>query len=81
MHDPTESTRRQMMVDINANPRSREALESKHGQVWNTEQLQQDFDVLAFMAPFVIVKRKADMAKGSLEFQADPRFYFNFQAD
>ncbi len=81
MHDPTESTRRQMMIDINANPGSREALEAKHGQVWNTEQLQQDFEVLAFMAPFVIVREKSTGAKGSLEFQASPRFYFNFQAD
>lgn len=81
MHDPTESTRREMMAEINANPGSREALEAKHGQVWDTQELQQDFDVLAFMAPFVIVKRKTDMAKGSMEFQANPRFYFNYQAD
>ena len=80
MNDPTESTRRQMMKDINANPGSREALEAKHGQVWDTQELQRDFEVLAFMAPFVIVKRKTDMVKGSLEFQANPRFYFNFQA-
>ena len=81
MHDPTESTRRQMVKEINANPGSREALEAKHGNVWDTGELQRDFEVLAFMAPFVIVREKMTGAKGSLEFQADPRFYFNFQTD
>jgi len=81
MHDPTETTRRQMMIDINADPGSREALESKHGQVWDTTELQEDFEVLGFMAPFVIVRRKSDGAKGSLEFQTNERFYFNYQAD
>ncbi len=80
MHDPTESTRRQMVKEINANPGSREALESKHGQVWDTAELQEDFTVLAFMAPLVIVENSTG-AKGSLEFQASPRFYYNFQAD
>jgi hypothetical protein len=32
------------------------------------------------MAPLVVVKRKADGKKGSLEFQGSPRFYFNFEA-
>lgn len=81
MHDPTEATRRELVKEINANPGSREALEAKHGQVWNTQELQQDFEVLGFMAPFVIVSRRSDRAKGSLEFQANERFYFNFQAD
>ena len=81
MHDPTESTRRQMMVEINAKPGSSEALEAKHGQVWDTTELQRDFDALGFMAPFVIVRQKSDGAKGSLEFQANERFYFNFVAD
>jgi hypothetical protein len=34
-----------------------------------------------FMAPFVIVTRKSDGAKGSLEFTHNPRFYFNFAVD
>jgi len=33
------------------------------------------------MAPFIAVQRKSDGVKGSLEFQHQPRFYFNFQAD
>jgi hypothetical protein len=81
MHDPTEAIRRQRLAEINAEPGSREALEAEHGQVWDTSQLSQDFDVTGFMAPFVVVCRKSDGVKGSLEFQHNPRFYFNFQAD
>ncbi|RCS47667.1 hypothetical protein DTL42_14200 [Bremerella cremea] len=81
MTDETESIRRQMVQDINAEPGSREHLESNHGQVWDTQQLQEDFSVLGFMAPLVVVARKSDGAKGSLYFQASPRFYYGFKAD
>ncbi len=81
MHDPTESTRRQMMAQINAVEGSREYLEAQHGEVWDTSELQEQFEVLAFMAPFVVVRRRCGDAKGSVMFQANPRFYFNYQAD
>jgi hypothetical protein len=79
MTDPTESTRRQMLADINASPGSREALEAKHGQVWDTGQLQEDYEVIGFAAPIVAVRRKADGMRGSLKFQGSPRFYFGFE--
>jgi hypothetical protein len=79
MTDPTETTRRQMLAAINAQPGSREYLEHKHGQVWDTQQLSDDFEVLGFMAPIVVVRRRSDGVKGSLMFQASPRFYFGFE--
>jgi hypothetical protein len=79
MTDPTEVTRREMLAEINAAPGSREYLEHKHGQVWDTAQLQEDFDVIGFAAPLVVVRRKCDGVKGSLTFQANPRFYFGFE--
>jgi hypothetical protein len=81
MNDPTEGKRRARLAEINAEPGSREALEARYGQVWDTRQLAQDFVVVGFMAPYVVVRRKADGVKGSLEFQHQPRFYFNFHAD
>ncbi len=80
MTDPTESIRRQILTEINAAPGSREYLEHKHGQVWDTGQLQEDFEVLGFMAPLIAVRRKPDGVKGSLMFQGSPRFYFGFEA-
>jgi hypothetical protein len=77
--DPTESIRRERIAEINSDPGSREALEAKHGQVWDTTELQQDYVVTGFMAPMVVVRRKSDDKVGSLEFQHDPRFYFNFR--
>ena len=81
MNDPTEAARRERLAEINAEPGSREALERQHGPVWDTQQLAQDFEVIGFLAPLVVVRRKADGVKGSLEFQHMPRFYFNFVLD
>jgi hypothetical protein len=79
MSDPTEPARRQRLAEINAEPGSRAALEAQHGQVWDTSQLARDFIVIGFSAPLVVVQRKSDGLKGSLEFQHRPRFYFGFQ--
>jgi hypothetical protein len=79
MNDPTEAIRRQRLVEINLVPGSREALEAEHGQVWDTTQLGQDFEAIGFMAPLIVVRRRSDVVKGSLEFQHSPRFYFNWQ--
>lgn len=47
-------------------------------QEWTTEELREDFDVLSFMAPFVVVRRKSDGIKGSLKFTHSPRVYFEW---
>ena len=81
MCDETEAIRREMVATINSDPGSRPNLESKHGQVWNTSQLQEDFQVIGFMAPLVIVRRRSDGVRGSLMFQSDPRFYHSFSPE
>jgi hypothetical protein len=79
MSDPTEAIRRERLVEINAEPGTREGLEADYGRVWDTQQLAQDFEVIGFLAPLVVVRRRSDGVKGSLEFQHSPRFYFNFE--
>lgn len=81
MSDPTEQLRRQRLVEINADPNGRAALEAEYGQVWDTAELARDFIVVGFLAPFVVVERKSDGVMGSVEFQHQPRFYFNFLPD
>jgi hypothetical protein len=81
MKDPTENIRRALVAEINRAPGSREALEAKHGQIWDTDEMTQDFWVTGFMAPLVSAIRKSDGANGSLRFQHRPRFYFNFSPD
>jgi len=77
--DPTENVRREMVQDLNRDPGDRESLEVQHGQVWNTQEVSQDFEIEAFMAPFCVATRRSDGVRGSLMFQDRPRFYFHFQ--
>ena len=79
--DQTLNIRRTMLLEINAAPSERAALESQHGQVWNPDELARDFEVLGFMAPFVVARRKSDGVLGSLMLQHHPRFYFAWAKD
>jgi hypothetical protein len=86
-NDETELLRRKRLAEINITVESqdreneRKRLEAQHGQVWDTTRLSTEFEVLGFAAPYVVVLRKSDGRKGSLEFQHHPRFYFNFVLD
>ena len=79
MTDPTEAARRQRLCEINVEATDRALLEVRYGQVWDTRELARDFIVIGFMAPILAVRRKSDGARGSLEFQHQPRYYFSFQ--
>jgi hypothetical protein len=79
--DDTEQIRRDLVRQINGALQSRESLKSAYGQVWDTEELARDFAVEGFAAPFVVVVRKIDQVKGSLQFQHSPRFYYAFQPE
>ena len=81
MMDALDQARVERLVEINSEPSHREALEAAYGRVWDTAELTAEFEVLGFLAPFVVVRRKSDRQKGSLEFQHNPRFYFNFVLD
>ena len=86
-YDETEQIRRSRLGEINSAVASTDAdterkrLEAEYGQVWDAHQLSQDFEILGFMAPYVVVRRRLDGRKSSLEFQHSPRFYFNFVLD
>ena len=73
MVDHTESLRREMIetnqpfVDLGSADRR-----------YTTAEMSAEFSVIGFAAPFVVVVRKSDGVKGSMEFTHSPRFYFNF---
>lgn len=76
MNDPTEAKRREMLES--GQPHEDLAFaETK----WDTAQMSELFVVHSFLAPFVIVTRKSDNKRGTLEFTHHPRWYFNFVAD
>ena len=81
MTDPTETIRRTMVQQINCDAGDRERLEAQHGQVWDTQQLQTDFDVQGFAAPLIVVRERSTGRMGSLYFQHSPRFYWGFSPD
>ncbi len=81
MTDPTEPLRRARLAEIHADPGDRAARAARYGRVWDPQELAREFDVLGFLAPFVVVRRKSDGQRGSLEFQHHPRYYFRFQSD
>jgi hypothetical protein len=50
-------------------------------QTWTTAELQREFEVLGFAAPFAVVRRRSDGAVGTVEFTHSPRRYFSFKPD
>ena len=92
-YDPTETIRRELVAEINANPSPKAELEAVYGvgNVWTTNELSERFEVIGFMAPFAVVRERTTGAaaahavvvdgrgrKGSVEFQHSPRLYYNF---
>ncbi len=78
--DATESVRRQRIAELNIG-HGRLELERLHGRTWDTKELAADFEVMGFMAPLVVARRRTDGKVGSLEFQHHPRLYFNWRED
>jgi len=75
--DATEVARRFLIPQMPAELADRIA---RGEPVWNTEQMQEQFQVIGFEAPFVVVQRRSDGVKGSLLFTHNPRYYFGWEA-
>ena len=73
--------RQEMTKQFNENPRTKEELAKEYEGVWDMEELRKEFDVSGFLAPFVSVTRKSDGVKGTMMFQHDPRYYFDWTAE
>jgi len=56
----------------------RQELEAIRGQVWTTNELQRDFEVLGFGGGRCVVRRRSDRVRGSLDFGYMPRYYYGF---
>lgn len=50
-------------------------------EAWTTDEMRELFSVESFLAPFVMVRRKSDGARGTLQFQASPRFYHSWVSE
>ena len=74
--DMTEGWRRQMLPKM-----ASELAKARLGgePIWDTQQMTKDFQVVGFLAPFIVVIRREDGLPGTLMFQHSPRFYFGWE--
>lgn len=77
MTDATQDTRRDMIET--GQPAA--DLAADEGGRWTTDELTRDFGVIGYAAPFVVVRRRSDGQRGSLEFTHAPRIYFGWRPD
>ena len=54
----------------------RKEIEASEGQVWNTSELTDEFNIEGFLAPCCYGTRKSDNARITLLFAHSPRFYY-----
>jgi hypothetical protein len=71
-----EFRRMQLMRITNANPKTYEQLIEEYGEVWTNEEFKEQFEHVAFLAPFVSAIHRETGEKRLLMFQHLPRFYF-----
>jgi hypothetical protein len=81
MADQTEAIRKQMVAELNSEDNAKAELEAKHGKIWTTSEMQEEFDALGFMAPFIIVRKLDTGERGSLMFTHSPRYYFSWKPE
>lgn len=60
-------------------PDVHQAIQDDEGKCWTTDELQEEFDVLGFQAPFVVATRRETNEKGSLLFVHAPRVYYRWK--
>ena len=76
--DEIEAVRAMQQAACNALPDA--AIAKGWGdKTWTTDEMQEDFTVEGFLAPYVIVRRKSDGQRGTLMFRHSPRVYFGWE--
>ncbi len=55
------------------------AADTDTAERFTTEQLREKFDVVGFSMGLVVVDRKSDGVRGSMEFDHSPRIYYGFK--
>jgi hypothetical protein len=59
-------------------PDVHQAIQEDGGECWTTDELQEEFEVLGFMAPFCVARRRETREKGALTFVHHPRLYYHW---
>lgn len=73
-------TKEQVLEELKVKyPDIHQAIQDDGGECWTTDELQEEFDVLGFMAPACVAIRRETNEKGSLLFVHAPRVYFRWK--
>lgn len=78
--DSMDELRKLLAERVNSVEYTREDIR-RYGEVWDSEELRRDFEVLGFAAPYVVVRRRSDGVVGTLMFRHSPRLYFAWVPD
>ena len=62
-----------------AYPDVHQAIQEKGGECWTTEEVQEEFESLGFMAPFCTARKRETHKKGTLLFVHRPRIYYGWR--
>jgi hypothetical protein len=76
-----DQMREAIRLELKDNSKTRQQLEADGEKVYDASELQAEFTVHGFLAPYVFATRKSDGKKGTLMFQHGPRFYFGFEEE
>ena len=72
----TETIRRLQQAVVNQTPTDQLPIKDR---TWTTQELQEEFDVIGFAAPYVVVSSKTTGKRGTMMFKHSPRIYFNYE--
>jgi len=72
---------RMLDKQINSEPRCREELIKLGEDVFDTDEIRSEFEILGFKKPFALAVNKTTGIRGTFLFQDNPRFYFGWSAD
>lgn len=53
--------------------------DNMEGECWSTDEVQEEFEILGFMAPFVTAIKRSTGEKGVLTFVHNPRVYYGWR--
>ncbi len=59
-------------------PDVHQVIQDADGECWTTDEVQDEFEILGFMAPFCVAIRRETKEKGALAFVHAPRLYFSW---
>ena len=81
MIDETETIRRQMVAEINANPGAERNLKPSTARSGTRAKCRTISRCSAFSLRLSSCSRRSDGVRGSLMFQNDPRLYYGFSPE